>query len=587
MGLLLVVGAAALALLAFAARPPLALATLTATVVLVPGSLTVPPAPGVVTVHRLVLLGAAAGLVWRGVRRELPWSVLRPPALVFRLLLVVGVLAVIGIGLVEPQTDASAAARNWQALAVQVPFLLVWVALIRACDDLLGAAVPLVVATLASGALALGEAATGTSYARLWFHAIPALLASDQAQVLAERGGHVRVRAAADFTLAFAWVTAAVVPLLLVLAALRRRARAALLVLGLPVLVLAVVLTYSRTVVLPLLMVVVLLGVVLRDRGIRLAAAAVLVGAATSLVLSPRFAGQFTAAIDTGSIDVRIERLPVIGQLAAAHPWKGLGISGLASQGIPATDSSYLLTYAEVGVLGLAAFVAVLVAAVGESLLAVRSVVRPDRLVALAAALGLIVLAAGTFTFDTFSAPAAAETFWLLAALGLVAQDGQSRSWRRLGARLRLSGVAAAFLLGLVLRLAAPTHVAQTWQFESLLPYPATVQAATYTGTELRTTFCKLAREALAPHPLTCQATGEAPGQGILRLEADSTADLRAEQARVLAAAAGIRSLSRLELMSRGPAQTGTPTGLRTAPGWLAVLAGVWLLPVPGRRVRA
>jgi hypothetical protein len=145
--------------------------------------------------------------------------------------------------------------------------------------------------------------------------------------------------------------------------------------------------------------------------------------------------------------------------------------------------------------------------------------------------------------------------------------------------------VTAAFALGLVLRATAPTHVAQTWQFESLLPYPATVAAATYTGSELRSTFCALAKNALYPSTPTCQANGDAPGQGLLRLQASSAAKLRADEQRVLAAASGVRPLSRLQLMPRGPAVTGTPTGLRTAPGWLVVLAGVLLLPLPGRRL--
>ncbi|MDX6220496.1 MAG: hypothetical protein QOJ48_2177 [Frankiales bacterium] len=584
MGLLLVVGAVALAVAAALLRPPAALGVLVATVVLVPGSLTVPGAPGVLTVHRLVLAGALVGVVRRCHRRELPWSLFRPPALVYRLLLVVGLLAIIGVGLLQPATDASAAARNWQALALQVPFLIGWVVLVRACDDLVVAVSVLVVATLASAVVALLEAVTGASYARWWFHFVPSLLASDQAQVLATRGGHVRVRAAADFTLAFAWVTAAVLPLLLVLAAVRRRARLPLLVLGLPVLVTAVVLTYSRTVVVPLVLVVVVLAAVLRERGIRVAAAVVLLGVIAVLVGDPGLAAQFTAAADTGSIDVRVERLPVIGTLVAAHPWTGLGISGLSTQGISATDSSYLLSYAEVGVLGLAALVGVIVSAVGESLLALRSPSRPERLVALGAAVGLVVLAAGTFTFDTFSVPAAAETFWLLAALGLVAQDGLRPPRRVLGLGGRVGAVLAAAVAGLLLRAVAPTHAAQTWQFESLLPYPATVAAATYTGTELRTTFCTLARAALPDATMTCQSTGDAPGQGLLRLQAGSAAGVQAEKAAVLGAAAKAPPLSRLQLQTRGPLVVGKPTGLRTAPGWLPLLVAVWVLPVPGRR---
>src|SRR5439155_23867072 len=102
MGLLLVVGAAALALLAFWRPPVTALVVLVGTVVLVPGSLTLPGAPGVLTVHRFVMLAAAAGLLRRCRRGELPWEVLRPPALVLRLLVVVGVIGVLGIGLLQP-----------------------------------------------------------------------------------------------------------------------------------------------------------------------------------------------------------------------------------------------------------------------------------------------------------------------------------------------------------------------------------------------------------------------------------------------------------------------------------------------------
>jgi hypothetical protein len=324
----------------------------------------------------------------------------------------------------------------------------------------------------------------------------------------------------------------------------------------------------------------------LQDTALRVAAGSLVAVAVLVLLSGSALSGQFTAAVDTGSIEVRVDRLPVIGALVAAHPWKGLGISGLVTQGIPTTDSSYLLTYAEVGVLGLAVLVAVLAAGIGEAAVGAWVSAGADRLVAAAAALGLALVAAGTFTFDTFSVPAAAETFWLLAALGVVAQDGVRRP-RRLRTVHRLGAVLAALVVGIALRVAAPTHVAQTWQFEALQPYPATVQAATYTGRELRTTFCALARDA-APGPgFVCQGIGDAPGQGLLRLQAGSSAALAAERDTVLSAVAPARIVSRVELSPRGPAERGVPTGLRTAPGWLPVLVAVLVLPLPGGRRRS
>ena len=75
MGALLVLAAGALAAAAFLLRPRGALTLLVGVVVLVPGSLPVPGAPGVLTVHRLVLAAALAGLVRRCQRHDLPWSV--------------------------------------------------------------------------------------------------------------------------------------------------------------------------------------------------------------------------------------------------------------------------------------------------------------------------------------------------------------------------------------------------------------------------------------------------------------------------------------------------------------------------------
>lgn len=561
------------------ADPQRALWILVLTVVLVPGSLPVPLGPGVLTVHRAVLVAALAGLLRRTHRGELPWTVWSLPPVGQRLLLLVGVAALLGVGLVQPETDPGSAARNWQDLVAQAVFLLAFLVLLRASPDPLAGAKALAIAALLAAGIAVLERLTGSSYARAWFRAAPSLLDTEQAQRLAVRGGEVRVRAAADFTLAYAWTAAAAVPVLVVLATLQRRARPWLLFLGLPLLLLTVVLTYTRSVIAPLLAVVLLIAAVLRDSAVRAATAAAVVVGFYAVLSSTSLEHQFTAAVDQGSIDVRVERLPVIGDLLAHHAYGGLGISGLFSQGIPATDSSYVLTYAELGVIGLAVLAAVLLCAVGGALAGTRSRVPEERLVALGAGLGALLLVAGSFTFDCFSSPASAETFWLLVALGLVAGDGQPGWAHAPGPRTRAALVLGAVALGLGLRWTAPTHVAQTWQFESLATYPATVAAATFTGTQLRATACRTIKQALPDTTQTC-ASSVGPGQGVLRLEAKDLIGLEAARSRAITAVHAIRPLSQLRLMPRGPAEEGTPTPLRTAPVWLAVFAATVLVPL-------
>ncbi|MBW8792218.1 MAG: hypothetical protein JF597_01010 [Streptomyces sp.] len=71
MGALLLVVTAVLCVAALRTSPRTALAVVLFSIALVPGSLTVPGAPGVLTVHRLVLLAAGANVVLRRRRGQL------------------------------------------------------------------------------------------------------------------------------------------------------------------------------------------------------------------------------------------------------------------------------------------------------------------------------------------------------------------------------------------------------------------------------------------------------------------------------------------------------------------------------------
>jgi hypothetical protein len=266
-------------------------------------------------------------------------------------------------------------------------------------------------------------------------------------------------------------------------------------------------------------------------------------------------------------------------------------MSGLASLGFPTTDSSYLLAYGETGMLGLAALVAVLACACAWPLRGAVSSDLSTRVVCVGVATGAVLLAAGALTFDAFTSPSVAELFWVLVGIGVAASEHVPVRAPVLTWPVRAAGVVALGVVGLLLALTAPRHVARTWQFETLDAYDATVFAPTYTGRQLRTSFCEVVETRLegTGTAITCRPSGvapevDAPGQGLLRLSATSRAAGEQAAAAATSATSQLRQLHRLRLQARGDWQEGSPSVLRTAPAWLPVLGLVVLLPVGGRR---
>ena len=582
-----------LALVGVAVRAPtrIALALVLGTYLLVPGIIAPPGAPGVLTVHRVVLVAALLGVARQCRAGALSWDVFRPPPVTARLALVVGLFAVLGVALAQPTTDLSAAARNWQAWLAQVLVVMGVAALCRASGSVRHALTVLVAAAGLAALVTFAERLTGASYARAWYHLVPSMLGTDPAQVLATRGGRVRVRGAADFTLAWAWSGAALVPVVLVTAGLLRgwRRGAALAVAG--GLAVSVALTYSRGVVLPLLLMALVCAVVMRDRAVRIPVLASLALATVAALASTTLRSQFSENVDRGSIDVRVQRFPALTDLVAAHPFRGLGLSGLASLGFPTTDSSYLLAYGETGMLGLAALSGVLLCAVALLLRGARTAELPNRLVCTGVGLGAATLLVGAFTFDAFTTPSVAELFWALVAVGSVAAEGVPAARRELSWTVRSGAVAGLAVLGWVVAASAPAHAARTWQFETLDAYDATVFAPTYTGRQLRTSLCQVVQSRLDGTDVSvrCRESGvgpddDAPGQGVLRVQAATSDEGEQLAEAAMASVAGVRQLRSVHLQSRGGWVTGTPSVLRTAPAWLPLLGLVVLLPTPRRR---
>lgn len=595
MAYLLLLALLVLPVAAYRARPERALGVVLVTLVLVPGTLPYLHLPGALTVHRVVAGTALLGLLQRVRRGQVPRDVLRVPAVARRFALLLGVAGVLGVGFLLAPSDPGSAARAWEALAAQGFVLMVVVALLRCCPSVERALLPLVLAVVASAAVALVERATGASFARAWFRLAPELLGTGPAQVLAERGGHVRVRAAADFTLAFAWGTTAVVPLLLVLASRGRRWLRGALLASSVVVLLALTWTYTRSIVLPAAVAVAVMAGVLRDRLLRyvVAAGAGVVGLV--VLASPQLQQDFSVAIDTGSIDVRFARLPVVMSLASAHPYKGIGLAGLSERGIPTTDSSFELLYAETGAIGVAVLAAVLLCGVAAAARPLLSRDHDDRVLGAGLGLGAALLVGSAFVYDTFTTPSSAELFWVLVGGGVVAAE-RSRALvpvpalGRYGTGLALAGLV---LVGLVLRSTGSTSVGRTWQLETLSPAVNTAAAPSYAGLQLQTTLCQVVEQQVrgdvdcrGSEPAPDGSNGRAPGQTLLELRAASSFGLRTLAQQAVVAIRSVPTLEHVELVPRTPERSGIPSGLRTAPAALLALGLALLLPVGGTRPR-
>jgi hypothetical protein len=176
----------------------------------------------------------------------------------------------------------------------------------------------------------------------------------------------------------------------------------------------------------------------------------------------------------------------------------------------------------------------------------------------------------------------------VLVGFGVVAAE-RSEPVRPLVLPLRTVGAALVGLaaVGVVVRVVATPHVAQTWQFDTLRPFLATTVAPEFTGVQLRTTACDVVQADLALQSdtdVTCQSLGDGPGQGLLRLQARDAHALTQLRDREVGLIREVPTLDRFALRETGPAREGIPSALRTAPVSLPVFAAVWLIPLWRRR---
>ena len=562
------------ALAGFRLRPERALVLLAAVVVLLPAALQLPngltPLP---TATRITALAVAAGLLRRRERRLFRGTPLHLVAGLYA-----GTTLVTGVLLAPVDLRLGDTTLAWLGLLDPLLVGLVALACARAAGPRAGLQALALVALVAVAA-ATDEHVTGSALSRF-------LVRGDG---LERRLADTRVRVGSDFALAFAWTMAALCPAVVVL--LRRRSLT--LLLGLAGCLAAEYWTFSRSV--PLGAALGLLAVVVGVRDRRLAvvvlATVLLVG---GVVLSrPALRDRFSAAVDQGALNVRAERAPVVLDAASRHPVRGLGLGGVAQLAVGETDESFLLSYAETGVVGVLVLLVLLgcgLVLCGRGLRGPPASGRTTSAVALA---GVLVLVAGAAVFDAFAVGGTAALLGLLLGVGAAAAErvaGDAPIARpardRPERRVLLVGLSVA--AGMVVASVWPSHAVLTAEFETLSP--ATLTAGfdqVDLGRQLIATACSVALEAPpAGVRVECHDSNAAAGVGALRLQAATSAQDLSALAELVTR---VRTRTPVHDFSPAitlPILTGVPTIARTAPWSAGTIALLLVLLVPTEPLR-
>lgn len=557
-------------------------------IVLIPASLSFPTAgvTSLLTVHRVVLLGALAGVVWRHRRRDL-WRA-NPTAFAF--LIYLTIVLVCGIMLAPTLLNLNDQLTAYLGIVEQAVVLVTCTALVRLDPEPAWFIKPLAGVLVISVVIACIEHLTGDSWSHWLFRFAPSQQGNPAAAVLAHRAGTVRVRAGNEYPLGFAWVAAALLPVFLVVAVRLPRWRVLALLAGSSVIFASIYWSFARSAILGVIVGIVVVGVLARDRRIT---ALVVAAAALSLaafVAAPELSHHFSSSIDQGSVDVRQQRVPIVLGAVAEHPWTGLGLTGLKTLGLQGVDATYLLSYGVTGAIGLAALLGLLAVAFFGVVRGVLAQLQESRMAAAALTAGVVTLVAAGGAFDSMTLNGTADVLWVVVAIGTVlAERNLGPVTLRVTPSLVPPVVGLAALVGIGLFLAAPTNYSRQVQFSTL---PVQQEAAAYNpvqpGNTLINTVCGAARaqaESLPGVTLSCRDLFTAPGLGVLRVQAGSAVAVDNALSHVEDAIqnAGVRSLTPVP---ETPLTAGLPTIALTSPVWVPILAVMLLFAWSGVAMR-
>ena len=580
----------------FRARLKVALATILGVAFLVPDTLIVPRqfiSTSQVPVIRAVILFFALGMVRRLARREIDFRVFQPRRIHLVLMAFVVVAFVDGVALSAPTAGLEASLHDWATWVDQLVFFWSVLGAIRAIDDDLWVGKALGLILVVTAGIAIGEHFDHSSYARWWFKGEPTLMGTGGAIPLEHRGGGIRVRGAAAFALAFGWLSAILLPVLLAVLPFVRSRLKLVVRLAPAAVVVAILWSQSRTPLVGLAGGVVAMLILSRfdPRLTPYLLALIVLGGIVALFTTAVTHPFAAGAQQSGSVEVRVARLPLIMGATAGRPYVGLGWTGLQSVGVNSTDSSYLTIYGNLGIIGSVVFLVMLATALLSTARGLRARLGSGRVLAAGAVAGVITSLAAPVGYDMFTQESSTLAFWILVALGIaIGERGPASPPARphRGRWLVRAGAPAVGLAaGVLVSAVAPTHATATYMFESLtltqLP-PAGTNLG-FVGEVLTNSLCdSMSAQQVPPGAkVFCRAAGSALGTGEVQVTSPTVAET--EQVVRDTMRSG-RVLPGFTVHAVPGIGIGKPTGYRTAPatGLLLGLAVGLLVPAFRRK---
>jgi hypothetical protein len=545
---------------------------------LIPAGLILPGLFHVFLVNRIILGAFALRLLWRyGRHGEPAAAAYRPTALHAAW----GVLLVAGY--VDGALLSPASLHNnltvWLTLADCCVFLVAALAVVRTIGPWRMLR-PLAAVTGTAAGIGIVERLTGHGWASYLSEHVPAAYVSDFIFGLASRGGSVRAQGASEFALEYGWVMAIVLPLLAIAVSTwvgrnRGWGRARLLLVLVPVAELAaVVLSKSRSAEVAVAAAAVLLVALAgASRRLTLGTAAAAVAVVAVLAVAPSALLNPFHSASSNSIESRLVRLKVLFALTAHHPFVGLGYTGFGSV-LVGLDDAYAETFGQLGVIGLLAWMAVLVTTLAIALRTLRAP-RSSGLRQLGAAcvVGTVGVMVASAAYDlTFTE----QSMWTLVLLGVLAvslaEHLPARARAPRSPARAMWPVAGAAAGAAVLAL-APLGWSRTLSVYLISPRELATQSAdqySWIAGELASTACGYlaARPPVTGTELSCsQPTiferSAWPAQVTVEVSGPSAGLVRQEVQRALG------PFSRLgypTVAADGPVESGRPAWATTAP---------------------
>ena len=566
-----------------------ALVALLAVTLLLPGTVLAPgSSSGHTTLHRIVLGIFVLNILRKIWLRQIPASVLRPSPLTVVLAAWVIVTFAMGVALADPALSVGFSTYLWIFVVDYSVFFYFVVAAIRAIDDPWWFARAVTGVMIVSAGMAVYEHYANVSVAR-WLSKQIRGSGYLGVNTLHTRGGEVRSKAGFEFALAYAWAATALVPLVTVVAT---RTRHRIVRFAPALVVLSVAWTYTRSAYVGVaaggLLLLVTSGFDRRITGFVMAGI-VVVGLAVSFM--PLLDRTFSSPeVQT---NIREERLPLVLSSAAEHPYFGRGLSSTPAEGITTTDSSFLLMYAEMGVVGLTGLALLMLATICFVAPAIRAP-PPDHLLGAAALCGVVLgISSGAF-LDVLNISGSARMFWAVAALGVVVGERAGVRWPvaqgwRLVSRAWIPAVAVAGGFLLIANTAPRAAAVIRFTTRSATFEVLSRGSGEFIGTILVNTTCEIfeTRVAVAGHTATCYDLQSELGIGDVRIETPDPASLTRVARSVATVVRGRMRTPRFYLLDED--HHVRPTWVRTAPVWMGIggaALAVLLPPLPPLRRR-